>query len=242
MDKIVLKLQRLGLEIEDLNNISPDLIQELFLDLSVVEISKLCRLNTKFNSVCLRESLWNSKVWIDYGIEKKYGDTWRETAKNLSQLNMINLNETWVNRKTYKEIMDESMDTKENSFTHVTNLLQTEFEAAIGVGIMDKFHMSLFNEEELKTYGKSRLGRNLRSGELDKLRLIFTREFHVIVKTLQIYGAYFPNLPGIGLAFASRLRSRPIPRRNRNLRSSHPIVMKFFDINLYIMDFSSEIQ
>ena len=62
--------------------------------------------------------------------------------------------ETWINGKTYKEIMDESMDTKENSFNHVTELVQTEFEAAIGVGTMDKFHMSLFNEERLNSYGK----------------------------------------------------------------------------------------
>nr|QBK92480.1 MAG: hypothetical protein LCPAC401_01180 [Pithovirus LCPAC401] len=56
--------------------------------------------------MCGRESLWQTKVWNDFGIEKKYWDTWRKTAENLFKMKMINLNKKWVNDMTYKEIIN----------------------------------------------------------------------------------------------------------------------------------------
>ena len=106
MDDISEILERVHLRKESLDNLPPDVIQEIFLDLSVEEIMKLCRSNIAFNIVCGRESLWQTKVWIDFGIEKKYWDTWRKTAENLFKMNMINLNKKWINGMTYREIID----------------------------------------------------------------------------------------------------------------------------------------
>ncbi len=66
-------LERVHLREESLGNLPPDVVQEIFLDLSVEEIMKLCRSNVAFNMICKRESLWQTKVWNDFGIEKKYG-------------------------------------------------------------------------------------------------------------------------------------------------------------------------
>nr|QBK92482.1 MAG: F-box-like protein [Pithovirus LCPAC401] len=106
MDDISEILERVHLREESLNNLPPDVIQEIFLDLSVEEIMKLCRSSIAFNTVCERESFWQTKVWTDFGIEKKYSSTWRKTAENLFKMKMINLNKKWVNGMTYREIID----------------------------------------------------------------------------------------------------------------------------------------
>ena len=107
MDTINKILKRVHLEKESLGNLPLDVIQEIFLDLPIKEIMKLCRSNVAFNMVCKRESLWQTKVWTDFGIEKKYWDTWRKTAENLFKIKMINLNKKWINGMTYREIIDE---------------------------------------------------------------------------------------------------------------------------------------
>ncbi len=95
--------------IKDLNNLTSDLTEKIFSVLTPKEVSLLCGTSKKFNSICKRESFWRNKVLNDYGVEKKFGKTWRETAKNMSQVNMINLNDEWINGETYRKILDESL-------------------------------------------------------------------------------------------------------------------------------------
>ena len=63
-------LERVRLKHKDINTLSTAEIQEILLDLNIKEISVLCRLNTRFESVCKRESFWRSKVISEYGIDE----------------------------------------------------------------------------------------------------------------------------------------------------------------------------
>ncbi len=74
-------LERIHLQPSDLNNVGSEIINKIFTNLSVGQISRLCRMSRSFNNVCKRESLWKDKLWNDYEIDEKYGGTWRETAK-----------------------------------------------------------------------------------------------------------------------------------------------------------------
>ncbi len=100
-------LERIHLKKGSLASLPPAVIQEIFIDLSIGQILKICRSSVAFNSVCGRESLWQIKVWNDFGIEKKYWDTWRKTAENLLKMKMINLNKKWVNGMTYNEVINQ---------------------------------------------------------------------------------------------------------------------------------------
>ena len=62
----------------NLSNLGSDIIIEVFDDISVKEVMKLCRVNNQFNIVCQKEGMWKRKVKNDYGIERKYGRTWKE--------------------------------------------------------------------------------------------------------------------------------------------------------------------
>ena len=61
---------------------SSDILQKVFTYLNVVEITRLCKINSQFNLVCERESLWKDVTWEHYKhniIEL----TWRDTARGL---------------------------------------------------------------------------------------------------------------------------------------------------------------
>nr|QBK93587.1 MAG: uncharacterized protein LCPAC404_02910 [Pithovirus LCPAC404] len=102
--------------ISNISNLGSDVIIKFFDDISVKEVMKLCRVNKQFNAGCWGDSMWKRKVENDYGVETKYGRTWKDTAQFLSEYNMINLNETWVNGKTYKELLDESLESKNDNY------------------------------------------------------------------------------------------------------------------------------
>ena len=85
-------LRQRRMNIADLKNSNEDTIRKILLLISPKEISRLCVTSQKFNRVCEDQSFWRVKVQRDYGIEKKYGFTWKETAINLHKVKMINLN------------------------------------------------------------------------------------------------------------------------------------------------------
>ena len=107
------------LELFDVQNISQlrsDVIRELFNNLSYKEVMKLCRMSKRFNIACNNESMWKRKVRNDYGITKMYRSTWRKTAHLLFESNMINLNTNWVNGKTYNELFEEGLESKNDFY------------------------------------------------------------------------------------------------------------------------------
>ncbi len=76
-------LKRIQLQSNDLNNTSPEIIQEIFGNLTIREISSICRTSSTFNDVCEKESLWKNKAWNDYRVNKNSEGTWRKTAKEV---------------------------------------------------------------------------------------------------------------------------------------------------------------
>ena len=38
-----------------------------------------------------------------------YGSTWRETARRMEEFNMINLNIEWIDGRSYREILDDTL-------------------------------------------------------------------------------------------------------------------------------------
>ena len=74
-------LGRIHLQPNNLKNATPQIVQKIFSNLSIGQISRLCQTSRSFNFVCREESLWKSKLWSDYGVEIKNTETWREEAK-----------------------------------------------------------------------------------------------------------------------------------------------------------------
>ena len=57
MSDITSILRKLRLTRNDVNDLSSDEIDHIFINLTVKEISTLCRISSKFNNICKRESL-----------------------------------------------------------------------------------------------------------------------------------------------------------------------------------------
>ncbi len=96
--------------------LTKDIIAEIFLYFTVKEISILFRVNTQFNI----DVNWKRIIQKEFGINKRYCDTWKDTAELLSQSNMINLGKKWINGKTYRDMFFESLNCS-NYFTDLRN-------------------------------------------------------------------------------------------------------------------------
>ncbi len=58
-------------EFNYLNRSCSDVIQKIFTNLTIGEISRLCRTSQSFNFVCGKELLWKNKLHDEYGVDEK---------------------------------------------------------------------------------------------------------------------------------------------------------------------------
>lgn len=182
-------LQRIQLKKQDLNEVTPSLVQKIFTNLSIGEISRLCPLSRKFNDICKKEALWEIKVWTDYGIEKKYSQegiqdnsiSWRETAKMLYRVDMIDFGKRWVNGMTYKEIADREIRV-DGYIDVIADMVDRRVEELVGEEIKqgDEMRTMYYNEEYLQNWSQSVLSRKLTDYELGELKKILTKEIAVL--------------------------------------------------------------
>ncbi len=205
-----------------MDNLTSVLIQKIFFVLTVKEISLLCCTNKKFKTVCKEESFWRTKVSNDYGpILKKYGDTWREIAINMDKVNMINLNNRWIDGRTYKEIL---IDTLQNGSSVVLNL-QSKYLLPYLNSKEDLFDFQ-FNTHDQAAM-KNMLDRDCTDEEVNNMFYIKTREMNVIFFAVYTftgikYQIYFPGDQLSNLRTGTAL-------------SSHEMI----DPILYVMQFSA---
>ena len=73
----------------------------------------------KIKMSCGNELEWKSQVWSKYGIKKKYGKTWEDTALLFCKSNMINLGTKWVNGQTYGELLEEALESDGDLFADI---------------------------------------------------------------------------------------------------------------------------
>ena len=105
-------------------NLASDLIQTIISNFTIKEISLLSIVNSQFNTICNKESLWRNVVLNEYGMKKKCGKTWREMAKNLVQECIMSLHETWVNGETYGQILNKSLK-RANMLKYIKEIKET---------------------------------------------------------------------------------------------------------------------
>ena len=194
-------LAKLRLERRDLNNLSTSQLETIFLDLTVKEISLLCRINRKFNTVCKDESFWRIKVLNDYGVGKKYGDTiasqssaagatWRQTAITMDKNNMINLNDVWINGRTYKQILDEALQ-QEYRLDFFEDLQEkyllpyADNSEEDVLRLLDRY--SDYDDGKLQRFANDVLGRDYTEDELNDIFYIKNREIKVIYSAVSSY-------------------------------------------------------
>ena len=123
-----------------LDYLPSEIICKIFLNLTVKEIFKLYRINSTFNNECTKELLWKFKVKMDYGIKKKYGKTWKATARLLSKSNMINLDKKHACGKTYAQILNIALMKGIDSYKYI--------QMFVGIDIL----LSMFlNKKEIWT-------------------------------------------------------------------------------------------
>ncbi len=183
-------LQKLRLKRQDLTNLSSSQIQSIFEDLTVKEILSLCDVNEKFK----KESLWKDKVFNDYGVKEKFGDSWKETAKNMEEVNMINLNKRWVNGHTYEKILNDASEMKEDDgLEYLSEIYFDVLDEVIG----KKLRMELYEAEDLFQWYNRGILYKFSAEQLEKLDIIYSREINIIIATITSATISDRTLPSI---------------------------------------------
>ena len=187
-------LRKLRLTRNDINNLSSDEISHIFTNLTVKEISTLCRISSKFNNICRRESLWRLKILHDYGISLPLcGKTWRDSARLFSIFNMIDMGKEWVNGMTYKELLDEADSRGFESLLYLNNIKNEHVGKIIGnQNSISWFYVTPHDIDRLLTEEN-----NIETTQEERTKItdILTREFGVISAAIAIRYYSYPTLP-----------------------------------------------
>ncbi len=121
----------------------------------------------------------------DYGIEKKYGATWRQTAITMDKHNMINLNDKWIDGRTYKQILDETLH-QECGSEFILDLQQQYLLPYTDDSEDNNIHYLQYeyeNEEKsLQELANVMFDRDYTKNELDNIFYIKNREITTIHK------------------------------------------------------------
>nr|QBK93875.1 MAG: uncharacterized protein LCPAC406_01890 [Pithovirus LCPAC406] len=204
---------------------SPDVINEIYLDLNIKDILKICRLNRAFNNACKNEEMWKTKIWDEYGVRKKYGETWRETAQNLSSSNMINMNDKWYDGRTYTQLLYKALDVEDETSSGWDYLDRLKDDA---VERNTRYRGNVFRIVDENTI-KDEYD-HLSQNALDIYKQIATREYFIIFATLRAYMQNYPVLPTQSVIEDYKLGEK----RSLNIK-----LLTLIDPILYVIQFSS---
>ena len=165
------------LNIQNISELGTDVIEEFFYGISVKEILELSVTNTRFNEACKREYFWKRKVLLDYEVEKKCRETWKETARLLCHSNMINLGKEWINGQTYGDLFEQALES--NGF----------FERIL---MKERFDEQNYNEESLQRVHHFRLTLN---------------QYHIPLSYIYVYPEVIENLEDVYPRFVTGLKN-----------------------------------
>nr|QBK92757.1 MAG: uncharacterized protein LCPAC401_03950 [Pithovirus LCPAC401] len=221
-------LQQRHMNIADLESSDTNTVREILFLINPVEISRLCVTSQKFNRICTDHSFWRMKVKRDYGIEKKYGATWKETAINMYKVNMINLNKEWINGSTYAEIVKEALEQKD-TFEYL-KILQAEYHLGFDVDWKSIWNGKIYPNDYMIEQIEYQLERKLTNEEIETSERAFTSEFAIIYSAFfEVYGSYVIPL----------WRQKYLRGMFQLDEKLAPILQQFIDVYPYIMLFSS---
>nr|QBK93788.1 MAG: uncharacterized protein LCPAC406_01020 [Pithovirus LCPAC406] len=168
------------------------------------------------------------KVKRDYGMEKKYGSTWKETAINMFKVNMINLNNRWIDGCTYTEIVRKALEQKD-AFKYLEMLQEGHYPEYLPW--ISVFSGNIFiPDENMHEQISNQLNRDLTDEEIRILKNAFTSEFAII------HRAFFE----IKNSYVIPLSRQTYLEDNIHFDESlAKILQSFIDVYPYIMFFSS---
>ncbi len=216
-------LAKLRLESQNVNNLSLSQLHNVLSMLSVKDISILCEVSGKFNTFCEEESFWKPKALNDYGIEKKYGNTWKQTVINMDKVNMINLSDKWIDGKTYKEILNNTIQSIADT------VLDSQKRYLLPYGDNDEdatfLQEEVHDEKSIQDFAIMVFDRNYTDVELNTIFRIKSREINVIYAAVLTYkggNGYLPGDSNVGLSSLS-----------------YEFLREMIDPILYVMQFSS---
>ncbi len=161
-------------------------------------------------------------------------ETWRETAKNMFIVGMINLGKKWFDDRTYNEILEKALNEGKNGIEYLRDIqidviieIMEDYDREEAEFLtfgpyedrVDDIDAYCINDEEYKEGGPM----------IENMKLILSEEFAIIASVVRILSEEYPLLP----AAPKRLGSYG-PHRNPP-PSLTSVISKMIDPIPYVM-------
>nr|QBK93685.1 MAG: F-box family protein [Pithovirus LCPAC404] len=228
-------LTKLNLKSRDFNDLPLSRLRDILTELYTQEISLLCGTNKRINTICEDESFWKNVVFQQYGLDKKYGETWRKTAMNMDKANMINLGKKWYDGRTYREIMDEQYKKKHIDVNEFYSLRVRFLRPIVdwNEDVVETIATLDLGEYDLQDLAEEELDRQFTDEVIDEILHIMDREIDVIEAAVssQRFIGNNDHLPGYEIP-------KDAIKMDKNGRRADYYIRELIDPVLYLMQYS----
>ncbi len=153
-------------------------------------------------------------------------ETHGEKQPKMDEINMINLNNKWIDGRTYKEILNDAL---QNGADVLTGLPVDYLIPLVGDNEEDAEYVrfELHDEKALQDFADAFFERPFTDNEIDDILLANSREIHVIYTAVLIYQGVRGRLPG------------DVDGMVAQVTQSYEFLREMIDPILYVMQFSS---
>ncbi len=202
---------------------SRDLIEKILLYFPIKEIPSYFKVSSHFNI----NVNWKTLVRRDFGVTRRYCDTWKDTAILLVQCNMINLNKKWIDGRTYRELYFDSILTSTFFIDIQKEHSIKDFFVKESITNLDEFMTYTENlNDPLFTYGFYHEAIRDDGKYIKKHLRFMTREYNVIHHAQRQYMHSLNRTPPIAYILCYSV----IPyNRLRNMKT-----WEYFDLNIEV--------
>nr|QBK93212.1 MAG: uncharacterized protein LCPAC403_03460 [Pithovirus LCPAC403] len=190
-----------------------DLLRNVSLYLSIKETALILKVNSRFNTII--GSTWKRKIMIEFGLETMYNLTWKETAKFLTKVKMINMKKKWIDGRTYEELLRDSLN-----YEHYFDDLRFKYSA-----ILNCKH----NPNTIE------IDRDPKQKDATKYRRVITKEFSIMSRVYDI----IKSTRGIStLSIEHKYSSSAFDWYGYDDPSGSPKIKLLIDPMIFVMRFS----
>ncbi len=151
--------------------------------MTIREVSRIAIVSRFHGKASNNEKIRKRMVLRDFGVDVLCGSTWQDTSIELTKERMINLNDMWADKITYKDVI-EKMKNSDNKLKYLCELQKSTYPCE---EIKEGFYIArVYDEDMMNEMQRLLVKRRINSREKNILRGILTREFSILFYSVTI--------------------------------------------------------
>ncbi len=158
-----------------------DCFYRVIVFMTIREVSRIAIVSRFHGKASNNEKIRKRMVIRNFGVYVLCGSTWKDTSIILTEETMINLNNMWADKMTYKDIIGKMKD-ENDKLKYLCELQKSacpceELKEWLYVG-------SVYDEDKIDSFQRLLDRRIMTSEEKNILKIILTREFSILYNSV----------------------------------------------------------